>query len=88
MWSFDEDVLNITPHLGVSHHLVALINHKELDLIEIDQLMFGQIVEPSRSGNDDVGVFGGILELILIFLEGDASEVAAVSQFWFFEISS
>jgi len=88
MWGFHEDVLDISPHLRVSHDLVTFIDHKELDLIEIDQLVFGQIVEPSRSGNDDVGVFGGILDLILIFLEGDASEVAAVPQFWFFEVSS
>jgi hypothetical protein len=76
---FDEDVLNIGPHLRVSHDLITLIHHEELDIIEDNELMFGKVIEPSRGSNDDMWIFGGILDLILIILEGHSSKVASVS---------
>lgn len=88
VWSFHEDVLNIGSHLGVSHDLITLIDHEELDLIEVNQLMFGQVIESAGGGNDDMRIFSGILDLIFIILQGDSSKVASVSQFWLFEVSA
>ena len=88
MGCLHEDVLNIGSHLSVSQDLITLINHKELDLVEIDELVLGQIIEPAGSGDDDMRILGRIFDLILVLLERDASEVAAVAQFWLFEISS
>jgi hypothetical protein len=76
---FDEDVLNIASHLGVSHDLITLIYHEELDLIKVNQLMFGQVIESARGGDDDMWIFRGILNLIFIILQGHSSKVASVS---------
>lgn len=88
MWCFYEDVLNIGSHLGIAHDLITLIDHKELDLIKINQLMFGQVIESARGGNDDMWIFIRILNLVFIILQGHSSKVASVSQFWFFEVSA
>jgi hypothetical protein len=44
MRGLDKDVLNVSTHLGIAQHLITLINDKELALIEMNQLVFGQVV--------------------------------------------
>jgi hypothetical protein len=50
--------------------------------------VLGKVVEPAWSGNDDGGVLGWIFEVVLVFLQGDSSEVAAELDFWLFEVAS
>lgn len=50
--------------------------------------MFGEIVEPARSADDDMGCLGGILELCLVVLQRDAAEVAAEAQLRLLEVSA
>ena len=57
-------------------------------LFEVDQLVVGQVVQPARGGNDDVRVLLGVLEVSLILLQGDATEVAPVPQFGLLEVSA
>ena len=57
-------------------------------LFEADQFVVGQVVEPARGGNDDVGVLLGVLEVGFILLQGDATEVATVPQLGLLEVSA
>jgi hypothetical protein len=50
--------------------------------------VFGKIIKPSGGGDDDMGVFSRVLDLILVILQWHSSKVAPISQFWGFEISS
>lgn len=86
--SLDKDILDIGSHLRISHNFIALIDNKELDFFELNEFVFGKIVESSRGGDDDMGIFGWIFELILIFFEGYSTKIASKSELWFFEISS
>lgn len=50
--------------------------------------MLGEVVEPSRSADDDMRGLGRILELCLVVLERDAAEVAAEAQFGLLEVAA
>ena len=88
MGSLDEDVLDVCSHFGISKHFVALIDHKKFALnrgqhylFEGDKFAVGKIVESAGGRNDDVRVLVLALELSLVLFDGDASEVAAESEF-------
>ena len=80
MGGFDEDILDVGSHIGVSEDLVTLIDDEEFALIKLDKFSLGQVGESARGSNDDVGAFAFVSELLLVFLDGDSSEVAADSE--------
>lgn len=88
MRSFDEDILNVSSHFWIAQHLIAFIDHKELALVELDELVLGQIVKPARRGDDHVWRACRILQFCLIFFKGNSSEVAAEPQIWIFEVAA
>lgn len=50
--------------------------------------MLGQVVESPRSGDDDVGSLGRVLQLGLVVLQGHAPEVAPESQLRLLEVAA
>lgn len=56
--------------------------------MELNEFVFGQIVESAWSGDDDVGSFAGVFDFGLVFFERDSSEVATISQFGFLKIAT
>lgn len=57
-------------------------------LVELDQLVLGQVVEPSRSGDDDMGSPRRVLQLRLVLLQRHTPEVAPESQLGLLEVAA
>lgn len=55
---------------------------------ELDKFVFGQVIEPARSADDDMRCLCRIFELCLVVLERDATEVATEAQFWLLEVAT
>ena len=57
-------------------------------LSEVDDVVPDQVFKPAWSGNNDMWVLAGVLELTDVVLEGHSAEVGAESQLRLFEIAS
>lgn len=57
-------------------------------LVELDELVLGQVIEPSRSADDNVGSLRRVLQLGLVVLQRHTPEVAPESQLGLLEVSA
>lgn len=55
--SLDENFLNVCSHFRVAQNLITLVNDEEFALLELNKLMFAQIIESSWSADDNMWSF-------------------------------
>ena len=67
-----ENTLNLLSHIDLVEHLIALIQHEYLKVLEVESLLLDQGEDTSGSTNDDVRWFQS-LEDLLILTDGNTS---------------
>jgi hypothetical protein len=72
---FDEYVLNVCSHFWIAQNFIAFVDHEKFAFFEIDEFVFCKIVETTGCGNDDMGCFVGVFEILLVFFEGHPAKI-------------
>ena len=67
-----EDLLDVAAHVKGVEHLVALVEHKVLDALEVERLGADEAEDAARGADDDVRAV--LLQGLLVLVDGHAAE--------------
>ena len=72
VWGHLEDFLDIGSHVDLLQHLVALVEHKVLDMLQVESASSGQCQDTSRSTDNNVRAI--LFDRLLVLLDANATK--------------
>jgi len=72
--------LHLLSHVDLVHHLIALVENENLQVVQNQRLIFHKLQDTTRCADHDV--WRGFLQNLHLILNGHTTEEALFSNFW------